>query len=67
MFSEEEYDELDWRAEDQYWLTDTKLVVEESTNFSSFPTPNPDNPDNPRQQAIHVARSNKIAISKLQR
>ena len=32
---EEEVDELDFRDEDQYWLTDTNLVVEESVTFAS--------------------------------
>lgn len=31
---EEEVDELDFRDEGQYWLTDSNLVVEESVAFS---------------------------------
>ena len=41
--SDEEYDELDDRYEDQYWTTDNTLVVEEAINFSNpktkFKTP----------------------------
>lgn len=33
--SDEEYDELDDRYEDQYWMTDNTLYVEDAINFSA--------------------------------
>ena len=29
-----EYDELDFRADDQYWMTDRKIVVEEVSSIT---------------------------------
>lgn len=36
FYSDEEYDELDDRYEDQYWMTDNTLYVEDAINFSAM-------------------------------
>ena len=80
--NEETYDVLDWRAEDQYWLSDTKLVVEDSTVASThvvfpdtFSTDHTNTSDEFRdtepQASANIKsinmRINQIAVNKLQR
>ena len=57
---EEEVDELDFRDEDQYWLTDTNLVVEESVTFASE-----DHTAFQLQQQRHRNNLMKVAVERL--
>ena len=57
---EEEGDELDFRDEDQYWLTDTNLVVEESVTFASE-----DHTVFQLQQQRHRKNLMKVAVDRL--
>ena len=62
MEKKEEVDELDFRDEGQYWLTDTNLVVEESVAFSA---------ETPlsilHQQQKHAENLTKVAVDRLKR
>ena len=57
---EEEVDELDFRDEDQYWLTDTNLAVEESVPFASE-----DQSAFQLQQQRHRNNLMKVAVDRL--
>ncbi|XP_061172560.1 putative ATP-dependent RNA helicase DHX57 [Saccostrea echinata] len=58
-YSDEEYDELDDRYEDQYWLTDNTLYVEEAINYAA--------PERTGQKKTPVENVNRYAVNKLVR
>lgn len=58
--SEDEYDELDHRAEDQYWMIDNKLKIEESYAHGEAR----DNADTGNVEVVSVST---LAVNKLMR
>ncbi len=56
-----EVDELDFRDEDQYWLTDSNLVVEESVPFAAAD----DHCVFEQQQKKHREKINLVAVERL--
>lgn len=55
MNSDEEYDEMDDRYEDQYWMTDNNLYVEDAINYAV-----------PKQK-VQEEKVNRFAVNKLVR
>ncbi|XP_019623182.1 PREDICTED: putative ATP-dependent RNA helicase DHX57 isoform X1 [Branchiostoma belcheri] len=58
----EEYDELDVRMEDQYWLTDSRISVQEMTSYSG--SAQVDIQDEVGQARLEI---NRMALQRLQR
>lgn len=56
---EQDYDELDYRGDNDYWLTDHTLEVQDAIRFNSA---------GPRERNVQaVGQENIFAIKKLQR
>ena len=63
LYEEDEYDELDFRADDQYWMSDRKLQIEDVKTFSSNA-----NTDKRREfDDASISSEQRFAINKLKR
>ena len=63
LYEQDEYDELDFRAEDQYWMTDRNLKIEAVHTFTSDASA-----DHRREiNNTNVSSEHRFAINKLQR
>ena len=61
-----EYDDIDWRADDQYWASETNLVVQQvERHASQLSWPSTDGDANVRR--THGDAVSQIAVKQLER